>query len=130
MGWVCNTFFPQYKAHVQSVIDGNGLDIQFSRLFTDARDEMSDCIRPDWMPLDEFLIEFTGWHEREEMATVNGFTFKRTVCENRKEFRIHVKTRYAANKIWLLGKNGCSYDDFVRMHDEGLLCDLDFCEEA
>ena len=98
MGWATDTYFPQFNAYVEN---GN-LTVSFARLFTDGRDEMSDCLKPSWEPVDDFIITVTEWSKKEkevEYHNMKGFV---TWYEKTDEFEIRTKDKRIANWIWYL----------------------------
>lgn len=121
MGWVCDTYFTVYKAGVDKVENGKGLHISFQRLYTDGRDQMSDCLKPAWEPVDKFIIHIAGWTERQEVEKhQNGSfacTITKTIRENHDSFEVRTDSKRMANWIWSLGaKQGLTFDQLKEMN--------------
>lgn len=110
-------FFPVYDAQVNK----KGLQVFFYRLHYDARDIMSDCLKPEWVAKDEFMIElrkletYTYW-DRPRFAPKDADPIQRTGTRCVDEYKIRTTSRKAANYVWYLAeKAGMTYDQLVEM---------------
>lgn len=95
------TYFPQIRACIQT----DDLSINFYRLYKDARDIMSDALKPDWTPVDDFSIEIA------KLEPVGNKLFPG------ESFTVLTKDKQLANYIWWLGKHGTTYEQFKAMHE-------------
>ncbi len=92
-------FMPVYKATVKR----DDLTVQFQRLYRDGRDQMSDCLAPQWEPLDEFIIDIealTTWHETVSLPHRAKMDIKHSEAGERLELR--GVDRNTAAKVWVL----------------------------
>lgn len=124
MGWMNDTYFTVYKAGVDKVEDGKGLHISFQRLYTDGRDQMSDCLKPSWEPVDKFIIRIEGWTERQEVEKhQNGSfacTITKTIREHHDSFEVRTDSKRMANWIWSLGaKQGADFWQLKSLREAG-----------
>ena len=84
------------------------LRIYFQRLFRDARDVMSDCVKPQWEAEDEFIITIYKMETTyiNETKTIGDATIRREGKDSKELDRLEIKveSKEAANYIWYLGK--------------------------
>lgn len=40
----------------KATVERDDLIVRFQRLYQDGRSDMSDCLKPQWEPIDEFII--------------------------------------------------------------------------
>lgn len=122
MGWATDTYFRVYKADVNKVENGKGLEVYFHRRFTDGRDQMSNCLRPSWEPVDKFIIHIAGWTERQEVEEHQNksfsYTVTKTIRENHDSFEVRTESKQMANWIWYLAaKQGLTFDQLKAMNE-------------
>lgn len=106
-----DTYFPQYHAYIET----DDIDVTFYRLCTDARDVMSDSLKPSWEPLDKFIINLRKLKTTRQVKKSMGALIKTTDVEVVDRYEIRTDSKQAANYIWYLAKNGTRFDDIVAM---------------
>lgn len=108
MGWVTDTYKEVYGTEIQN----DNMEVFFARLYTDARDQMSDCVKPSWMAVDDFIItvvKIRTWIETKKFER-GSWTVKHT--EEIERFEIRTKSKDSANRIWWLAKHEkVTYED-------------------
>ena len=105
-----STYFPQYKA----MIETKGLTVEFSRLSKDRRDQMSDSVKPEWEPVDDFKITIKKIAIKE-YSHYTGHYFAEGIIEDK--FEVATTDKQLANYIWWLAKHGTTYEQFKAMHE-------------
>ena len=114
MGWETPTYMRVYKAEVEK----KNLNVSFWRLYEDGRDEMSDCLKPSWEPVDDFIIKITGLRTWKETKTYEDMTLTKTHCKITGEFEIRTKDKRIANWIWYLAeKQGLTFEQLKAMNE-------------
>jgi hypothetical protein len=114
MGWATPIYKRVYKADVNK----DNLAVIFARLYEDGRDEMSDCLRPSWEPVDDFIITITGLRTWKETKTYENMTRTTTHCKKTGEFEIRTKDKRIANWIWYLAeKQGLTFEQLKAMNE-------------
>ena len=113
MGWAQDEYFKVSDASV----DNGTLTVSFYRLYTDARDTMSDCLRPDWKAVDDFIILVTGWQVKVTTQKEDGYT---TITSGRIKggsFEVRTEDKRIANWIWYLAaKEKVDYSKLAMMN--------------
>ena len=116
MGWEVDT----YKAVYEADVVRDDLEVHFHRLYTDARDEMSDSIKPSWSPVDDFIITITKMEtkvtERPLDHPLGQVVIRETSREVLDRFEVRTRSKKAANYIWFLAKKaGAAYETLKQM---------------
>ena len=104
-----------YRVQYNATINTDDICVIFHRLFTDVRDVMSDCLKPDWMPLDKFIITLTKQKTTYHRERLTCGTMEWTSVEVLDKYEIRTDSKQAANYIWYLAKNGIAFDTIVAM---------------
>ena len=102
-------YFPQYKADIFT----KNIRVYFSRCFVNVTDSMSDSIRIDWMPEDDFIIEIQKIAEGHSTNTYNGAIIINCFEKVVKSSKFNVYSKDAANAIWKIAKQTDNYDEIV-----------------
>lgn len=114
MGWATPTFKRVYSADVTK----ENLNVTFLRLYEDGRDMMSDCLKPSWEPVDDFIITITGLKKWTETRTYKDMTLTQTHCKVTGEFEIRTKSKRIANWIWYLAeKQSLTFEQLKAMNE-------------
>ena len=115
MGWVPDKYFWIKNAKV----DNGTLTISFKRLYRDGRDIMSDCLKPDWEPVDDFIITVTCWQVKVETRKYKDLTRIQATKKKIGEFEVLTRDKKIANLIWYLGeKKKLDFQTLARMNKE------------
>lgn len=112
-----DTFFPVYNAEVQR----EDLVVFFYRLHKDTRDIMSDCVKPEWTAVDEFIIKIqkmdkVSFWRTPKFSRPDAEPIKVTKIKKVDEFEICTKSKKVANYVWFLAaKAGVTYETLKEM---------------
>lgn len=80
---------------------------------------MSDCVKPDWEPVDDFIITVTCWQIKVETRKYKDLTRIQATKKKIGEFEILTKDKKIANLIWYLGrKKKLDFQTLARMNKE------------
>lgn len=103
-----------YKADVKR----EDLQMFFQRLYRDGRDIMSDCLKPQWEPMDDFVITVVATKSWEEITQHDDIDIIVT-CRHVEELartEIRTKDKRVANWLWYLGaKTVTTYEQILAM---------------
>lgn len=108
-------YFRQYHAEVRT----DTLHVIFYRLYTDSRDIMCDSLKPQWEPLDKFIItirELATTHFSEPLPSGKGVATWDDVQQT-DELEFRTSSKQVANYIWYLAKHGADFDTIKEMHE-------------
>lgn len=119
MGWVTDRYFRIYKADVSR----DDLKVIFQRLYTDARDIMSDSPQPSWQAEDKFIITVIGRKKTVETEKISigkepehQAIVTKTTINTTGEFEIRTSDKRTANWIWWLAKKqGLTFEQLKAM---------------
>ena len=115
MGWVSDKYFWINNAEV----DNGTLTITFQRLYRDGRDIMSDCLKPSWEPVDDFIITVTCWQIKVETRKYKDLMSIQSGRKKLGEFEVRTNEKKTANWIWYLGeKKKLDFQTLARMNKE------------
>ena len=109
-------YFRQYKAEIRT----DALNVLFDRLYTDARDQMCDSLKPQWEALDAFIItvrKLKTMHHHE-WKVISGLRCEVAWddVEQLDELMIRTNSKQVANYIWYLAKHGTDFDTINSMN--------------
>lgn len=92
------------------------LQMFFQRLYRDGRDIMSDCLKPQWEPMDDFIITVISTKSWEEITQHGNMTVTCRHVEELARTEIRTQDKRAANWLWYLGaKTPTTYEQILAM---------------
>ena len=118
MGWVSDCF----KWTAWADVYKDDLAVTFCRRYKDARDEMCDCVKPQWEPVDDFIIRIYERHSFTTSHTCGGAEYTTYhIEETGNIMEIRTKDKRLANWVWYLAKKrGYTFGQFKAMDEEGV----------
>ncbi len=102
----------KFMTVTRATVERDDLTVRFQRLYQDGRGVMSDCLKPQWEPIDEFIITAEAhrtWHETETLSNGAVMDIRHTESSERIERR--GVDRNTAILVWVLAaRKNASFD--------------------